>query len=70
LEFPEMSPRILNPAPMVELEVGPGDATDTGVGKGVIGVEAGTDAAGDRAGEGGVNGVAEVSDVLTDEIAV
>jgi hypothetical protein len=68
LEFPEMSPRIFNPVPMVELEAGPGDATDTG--EGVIGVEAGADAAGDRAGEAGVNGVAEVSDVLTDEIAV
>jgi hypothetical protein len=65
-----MSPRIFNPAPMVELEVGPGDATDTGVGEGVVGVEAGAAAAGDRAGEAGVNGVAEVSDMLTDEIAV
>lgn len=65
-----MSPRIFNPAPMVELEVAPGDATDTGVGEGVIGVEAGADAATDRAGEADVNGLAELSDVLTDEIAV
>lgn len=67
-EFPEMSPRIFNPAPMVELEVGP--ETETGAGERAIeatATEAGV--AGDAAAEGGVDGVADASGVLTDEIA-
>ncbi len=62
-EFPEMSPRIFNPAPMVELEVGPEGATDAA--EGAVGAAA----AGDAASEDGVDGVEDASVVLVDEIA-
>lgn len=71
-EFPEMSPRIFRPAPMVELEVGAADAT--GAGAKVGAVAAGAAAAGDATAAGGAAGVvavagAGVSGVLRDEIA-
>jgi hypothetical protein len=70
-EFPEMSPRIFNPKPMVELEVGPGDATDMGVGEAVTGAAAaGCGARGDAVSEVDADGVDGASGVLTDEIAV
>lgn len=58
-----MSPRIFNPAPMVELEVGPEGATDAA--EGAVGAAA----AGDAASEDGVDGVEDASVVLVDEIA-
>ncbi|MGA7915176.1 MAG: hypothetical protein WCA00_08075 [Candidatus Acidiferrales bacterium] len=74
-EFPEISPRIFNPAPMVELDVGPADAADAGEGEGVLGAAAtgaggvaGT--AGDAAAGEDVAASAADSGVLTDEIAV
>ena len=68
-EFPEMSPRIFNPAPMAELEVGPEGATDAGVAEVAIAAAvADAGVAGDAVGEGGVDGVADASGVLSDEI--
>jgi hypothetical protein len=67
-EFPEMSPRIFNPAPMVELEVGPEGATDAAEGA-VEAAAAGAVVAGDGASEDGVDGVKDPSVALGDEIA-
>jgi hypothetical protein len=75
-EFPEMSPRIFRPAPMVELEVGAAGAAGIGatLGELVIGAAAAFDdsvrgvAAGGTAAEDVAAG-ADVSGVLTDEIA-
>lgn len=67
-EFPKMSPRIFNPAPMVELEVGPEGATDAA--EGAAGAAAaGAVVAGDGASEDGVDGVTDASVALVDEIA-
>jgi hypothetical protein len=63
-----MSPRIFNPAPMVELEVGPEGATDAA--EGAVGAAAaGAVVAGDAASEDDVDGVEDASVVLVDEIA-
>jgi hypothetical protein len=75
-EFPEMSPRIFRPAPMVELEVGAAGAEGTGANEGeaAIGVgDADTGAvagvaAGDTTGEDVVADAA-ASGVLIEEIA-
>lgn len=75
-ELPEMSPRILRPAPIVELEVGAAAAAGTGATEGAraIGVaDGGTGAVADvpeggTTGEDVVAGVA-ASGVLKDEIA-
>jgi hypothetical protein len=67
-EFPEISPRIFNPAPMVELEVGPEGATDAA--EGAVGAAAaGAVVAGEAASEDGVDGVEDASVVFVDEIA-
>ena len=70
-EFPETSPRIFNPAPMAELEVGPKEATERGASEGVTGAAAaGGGVTGDAVSEGDVEGVDDTSGVLTDEIVV
>jgi len=67
-EFPETSPRIFSPAPMVELEVGPEGATEGA--EGAVGAAAaGAVVAGGAASEDGVAGVADASVVPVDEIA-
>jgi hypothetical protein len=67
-EFPEMSPRIFNPAPMVELEVGPEGAMEAAAGA-VEAAAAGAVVAGDGSSEDGVDGVRDASVALGDEIA-
>jgi hypothetical protein len=67
-EFPETSPRIFNPAPMVELEVGPEGATEAAEAA-VEAAAAGTVVTGDGASEDGVDGVTDASVALVGEIA-
>ena len=75
-EFPEMSPRIFRPAPMVELEVGAAGAAGAGADMGEAVTGAAATADGGIAGVAAVGatdedagGGAGVSGVLIDEIA-
>lgn len=70
-EFPETSPRIFSPVPMVELEAGAAGATYARADEAAIGaaaIEPGAVAAGDAA-DAGANAGADASDVLSEEIA-